>query len=126
MKWRGDTLVEVGVHEDYVEHWVRDDGAASPCWALTLGAADGGEALLLRVGDKFGWALRATQQVEVALGTIVDARWVITDSALPYREGGHLDPRLHVNELSINDVDEDGKRKVRHWSVKDSEGSVKL
>ncbi len=26
MHWDGGTLVETGVHADYVEHWVRDDG----------------------------------------------------------------------------------------------------
>ena len=26
MHWDGDVLVETGVHEDYVEHWVRDAG----------------------------------------------------------------------------------------------------
>ena len=35
------TLVETGVHADYVEHWVRDDGPASPRWAWAA-AADGG------------------------------------------------------------------------------------
>ena len=32
MRWEAGVLVEVGVHEDYVEHWVRDDGPAAPCW----------------------------------------------------------------------------------------------
>ena len=126
MSWIGDTLVEVGVHEDYVEHWVRDDGAASSCWALALGAGDGSEALLLRVGDMFGWAVGAAQQAEISLGTIVDDRWEITDSALPYREGTDLGPCLEANELSVADVDDDDKQRVRRWSVKDSEGSVKL
>jgi hypothetical protein len=51
MHWETDTLVEVGVHTDYVEHWVRDDRPTSPCWALVLT-----DAILLRVGDTYGWA----------------------------------------------------------------------
>jgi hypothetical protein len=30
MHWDGDILVETGVHEDYVERWVRDTPAARP------------------------------------------------------------------------------------------------
>ena len=36
MRWEAGVLIEVGVHEDYVEHWVRQDGTAAPCWALFL------------------------------------------------------------------------------------------
>ena len=28
MRWEARVLIEVGVHEDYVEHWVRQDGPA--------------------------------------------------------------------------------------------------
>ena len=41
MHWDGAILVETGVHADYVEHWVRDDGPASPRWALTLRSTHG-------------------------------------------------------------------------------------
>ena len=34
MRWESGVLVEVGVHADYVEHWVRQDGPVAPCWAL--------------------------------------------------------------------------------------------
>lgn len=56
MRWDGDTLVETGVHEDYVEHWVRDQGAGEPCGALFLTGPDGAVGLLVRVGEHFGWA----------------------------------------------------------------------
>ena len=36
MHWDGERLVETGVHADYVEHWVRDDGPTSPCWAVVF------------------------------------------------------------------------------------------
>lgn len=56
MQWDGEVLVETGVHQDYAEHWVREDGTTSPVGALFLRANDGANALLLRVGDLFGWA----------------------------------------------------------------------
>ena len=126
MSWDGDTLIEVGVHADYAEHWVRDATPVSPCWALTLCHADGGEALLLRVGDLFGWAQRVAARVEISLGSIDGSSWLITDSALPYREGCPVSPRLNGNELRVEDVDEDGTATVRRWIVKESEGGVKL
>jgi hypothetical protein len=56
MRWNGRTLIETGVHDDYVEHWVRDDGPTAPCGALSLTGPDGGAGLLVRVGPTFGWA----------------------------------------------------------------------
>lgn len=70
MSWDGDVLVERGAHSDYVEHWVREAGRPEPCWAVNLAAgADG--ALLLRVGDRFGWA----RGKSVLIGRIGDDRW---------------------------------------------------
>ncbi|KUI24626.1 hypothetical protein AU196_14910 [Mycobacterium sp. IS-1742] len=70
MRWQGETLVEEGVHADYVEHWVRDAGTAGPSWALSL--TSGAEpALLLCVGDRFGWAGGDS----VLIGTVGDDRW---------------------------------------------------
>ena len=56
MHWDGDTLVETGVHEHYVEHWVRDHGPRTPCGATFVRSADGAPGLLVRVGALFGWA----------------------------------------------------------------------
>jgi hypothetical protein len=126
MRWDDDTLIETGVYADYVEHWERDlSAAASPCWALTLCSAEGNDALLLRAGDQFGWMRRDTR-VEVSLGRIDGADWVITDSALPRRMGRSLRPTLHAQYLDVNDVDDDGTPTLRRWRIKDSEGSVKL
>ncbi|MFV8052961.1 hypothetical protein [Mycobacterium sp. 48b] len=55
MRWDGDTLIETGVHEDYVEHWVRDVGPTTPHGGLHLRAPDGDRAMLVRVGPIFGW-----------------------------------------------------------------------
>jgi hypothetical protein len=101
MHWDGTTLVETGVHADYVEHWVRDDGPASPSWALTLRSADAGDALLLRVGAVFGWA----SATAVTLAVVGGAEWEA------------LAPSLSDDEIRVN-----GAR----WTVVQSEGDVEL
>ncbi|MBB5160857.1 hypothetical protein [Mycobacterium sp. AZCC_0083] len=101
MHWDGDTLVETGVHADYVEHWVRDDGPSSPRWALTLQSADAGDALLLRVGAVFAWA-SATAVTLAAVGSV---------------EWEALAPNLSDGEIRVN-----GAR----WTVVQSEGDVEL
>lgn len=101
MRWEDDVLIEVGVHADYVEHWMRDDGLESPCWAMFLRAGDTRKALLLRVGEMFGWA----DDSGVVLGAVGGQEW----AALAARndDGG---------------VEADGIR----WSVENSEGNVEL
>ncbi|WP_123024134.1 hypothetical protein [Mycolicibacterium stellerae] len=64
MRWEGSTLIESGVHADYVEHWVRDEAGRSPCWGLMGRGPTGDYALLLRVGGLFGWA--SSSQVLIA------------------------------------------------------------
>lgn len=56
MRWEGGTLIETGVHEDYVEHWVRDVGPTASCGAVFVRGPDGKPGLLMRVGGLFGWA----------------------------------------------------------------------
>jgi hypothetical protein len=97
MCWHDGVLVETGVHADYVEHWVRDDGAATPCGALFLASPDGHGGLLLRVGALFGWAGGG----EVTIGEVDGPRWNALDIT-----GEHL---------QANGV---------RWTVNDSEGSV--
>jgi hypothetical protein len=96
MHWDAGTLVEVGVHSDYVEHWVRDDASVRPCWAVI---ADG--AILLRVGDVFGWA----EHRGVVVGTVGAHEWL------------NLSPRMCGSELEANGV---------RWQIVDSEGDVDL
>lgn len=100
MRWEDRTLVEVGVHSDYTEHWVREAGPASPCWGLILGSGEA-DALLLRVGDLFGWADRSG----VLLGTVGGPEWIA------------LSPRLYGSDFEANGV---------RWSVEESEGDVEL
>jgi hypothetical protein len=96
MRWEAGVLIEVGVHADYVEHWVRQDGPAAPCWALF-----GANAILMRAGAQFGWA----QERGVALGTIGDSGWTA------------LNPHMDANDLVVNGV---------RFTIEDSEGEVDL
>lgn len=96
MRWEEGTLIEVGVHEDYVEHWVRQDGTTSPCWALFAR-----DAILLRVGKQFGWADRNG----VVVGAIGGPQWAA------------LDPQFNGSDLTANGV---------RTRIEDSEGEVDL
>jgi hypothetical protein len=96
MRWEAGELIEVGVHEDYVEHWVRQDGPAAPCWALFAE-----HAMLLRAGTQFGWA----DHSGVVLGTIGGPQWAA------------LNPHMNSSQLAANGV---------RWSIVDSEGDVDL
>jgi hypothetical protein len=96
MRWEARVLIEVGVHADYVEHWVRQDGPAEPCWALFAS-----KAILLRVGAQFGWADRSG----VVLDAIGGPLWAA------------LNPHVDGSDLVAN-----GGR----WSIEDSEEDVDL
>ena len=96
MRWDAGVLIEVGVHEDYVEHWVRDDGPVAPCWAVFAH-----DAILLRAGALFGWADRTG----VVLGAIGDSQWTA------------LDPQIKDGDLVANGV---------RWRIEDSEGEMNL
>lgn len=96
MRWDAGVLIEVGVHEDYVEHWVRDDVPATPCWALFAESA-----ILLRVGAQFGWA----DSSGVVLDTVGGPQWAA------------LDPHMNGSYLVANGV---------RWNIEDSEGDVDL
>jgi hypothetical protein len=96
MRWEAGALIEVGVHQDYVEHWVRQDGPAAPCWALFAE-----HAMLLCVGAQFAWADRSG----VALGAVGDPQWTT------------LNPHMNGNDLVANGV---------RWSIERSEGEVDL
>lgn len=71
MCWQGKTLVETGVHTDYVEHWVRDEVESTPCWALFLTGPHSVPGLLLRVGNRFGFAGAS----RVVIGDVGSPAW---------------------------------------------------
>jgi hypothetical protein len=86
MHWDGRTLVETGVHENYVEHWVREEDSREPCGALFLAGPNGEAGLLVLVGARFGWAGAGRVVIDAvggaqwkALGLAVAARQVQVD-----------------------------------------------
>lgn len=99
MRWEGRTLVETGVHENYVEHWVRDEVSAEPCGALFLTAPDGANGLLVRVGPQFGWGGGG----EVVIDEVGMSRW------------GALDIDVVGHQVQSNGV---------RWFIERSEGNV--
>jgi hypothetical protein len=99
MHWDGNVLVETGVHEDYVEHWVRDEGPTGACGAGFLRASDGAAGLLVRVGDLFGWAGAGA----VVIGAVGGPEW------------GELAITLSDNEVHVNGV---------RWNIQRSEGNL--
>lgn len=99
MRWDGDVLVETGVHENYVEHWVRDDGSAGAYGAAFLRAPDGADGLLLHVGDHFGWAGGG----EVVIGQAGGREW---------------------EELAITPSDNVIQAKGVRWTIERSEGNL--
>lgn len=101
MRWEGDTLIETGVHEDYVEHWVREPGPTIPCGGLFLRAPDGGRAILVRVGMIIGWLGAG----EVVIDTVGGPRWA---ALVVHMEG---------EQIQANGV---------HWVVERTEGTVNL
>ncbi|WP_052960306.1 hypothetical protein [Mycobacterium sp. EPa45] len=113
MSWAGDTLVEVGVHADYTEHWQRESGATQPCWGALLSASDT-TGVLVRVGDRFGWAHRH----EISLGVVSGTDWQITESSSSCRVATVLRPRLHSGQLGVDDD--------IAWDIDESEGNVTL
>lgn len=113
MSWAGDTLVEIGVHADYTEHWEREAGSAQPCWGLVL-SAPGTTGVLVRVGDRFGWA----HPQEISLGTVSGTEWRIDESSHSHRVGTLLRARIDSGQLRVDDD--------IAWDVKESEGSVTL
>ncbi|BBY60730.1 hypothetical protein [Mycolicibacterium sarraceniae] len=118
MSWAGKTLVEVGVHADYTEHWEREPGPAEPVWGLLVCAPDDGAGVLVRVGDRFGWAYQRAGIADVALGTVTGSAWRIEVSADPSRVGTSVNPRLESGQLRVDDdID---------WEINESEGCVTL
>lgn len=118
MSWDGATLVEVGVHADYIEHWQREAEPVEPCWGLLLSGPGGAVAVLVRVGTRFGWAVKQDTRAEISLGTVADANWLITDSAQSGRIGMELVPRMTPGQLWVDDD--------FAWTVEEQEGSVTL
>ena len=104
MHWEGDILVETGVHERYVEHWVRDPAPGGPTGALRLSGPAGASALLVRAGAVFGWA----DGTRVMLGTV----------------GGAEQRALGIDFAGIVSAGDEIQANGVRWTVEKSEGNV--
>lgn len=125
-------LVETGVHADYTEHWARRPASRSPVWALRLTGDGDRPALLVRVGDRFGWARGHLPppetdffDCEIALGRITGGAWRIEASSLPFREGDLLAPELVGGVLITADRSRDGNPTTCSWRVENKEGDAR-
>jgi hypothetical protein len=137
-------LVEDGRDQPYVEHWRLTGHPARPTAGGWLReCATGQTAVLVRVGDRFGYArgrseilpvgatlaelvqgarssTRRQQLVncEVSIGTVRTRHWVVDRSSLPYRRGHVLDPVLcDADRITTRDVTPAGEPMVRTWDV---------
>jgi len=147
----GDLLIEHGIETDYIEHWQREPQApGAPCWAAQLLTEDDRLTMLVRCGNRFGYAreraaalrpgesllerleraslaeARALLDCEIALGTVGAAGWRIDRSTLPWREGAMLlqAPSFEGRCLSIADMDGRGLPIVRHLTLVRLEGEA--
>lgn len=100
MRWDGAALIETGVHENYTERWIREDQAAQ-AGALFVSGADGSAGLLVRVGQRFGWA----QSAAVVIGDVGGRQW------------DRLDPRRGNGVLIVAGTS---------WTITETEGVVEL
>jgi hypothetical protein len=123
------TLVETGIHADFVEHWQRTYSSSEHCGALDLDDGAKGRALLVRCGSLFGWAKSAPEMengLEIALGEVDDGRWTVRVSSLPYREGDDLSPTRSQDNLRTRDSDASGNTVVHQWNISHTEGNLDL
>jgi hypothetical protein len=143
-------VVETGRHSDYVEHWHRAPGPVEPVAALLLReTSTGAPAVLVRVGDDFGWARgrpralppggrladlvagaatdREAQDLldtEVAVGRIGGHGPVRTRSNLPWRSGAPFRAATAGEHLITEDVAPDGSPAHQTWHVLAREGAM--
>lgn len=146
----GDLLVEHGIEAVYIEHWQREpETKGAPCWAAQLLAEDDRLVMLVRCGDRFGYAreravslrpgeclldrvsqasaaeARALVDCEIALGTVAAEGWRIDRSTLPWREGALLlrsGTELIGGRLTMADMDAQGLPIARRLSLVQLEG----
>ena len=151
LTWDGDVLVEHGQHEPYLEYWHPEHLDAPPgpgAGVLLRDPVIGVHGVLVRVGDRFGYARGGTEplpgvhlpgarspcsrplgapvlDVEVSLGHVDRAgRWIVEASTLPYREGADVAPSPDRDGWCTSDADRDGAPAVRLWHLLHTEGDV--
>lgn len=149
--FRGDTLVEEGRHAPYLEEWQRLEETVAADLALRLrGRTDGRSALLVRHAQFFMFARdrpfvpppggdlaallhdagtdadrHALLDCELSFGRIVQDRWLIERSTLPYREGIDLAPVANMPDRAWEcaGITADGRAVRETWEVVSSRPS---
>lgn len=149
----GDLVIETGIEAEYTEHWQREAvmrGAISGSAAFTS-LADGREVILVRHGNRFGYArarslaldgkaalpdlvaraaaaeARMLVDCEISLGTVTAQGWRIDRSSLPWREGALLlgpAAALSGARLSVRDLDPHGAPFTRELALLELHGSL--
>jgi isopenicillin N synthase-like dioxygenase len=143
----GDLLIEHGLEADYIEYWQRETDTDST-WATRLRPSDDGDAaLLLRCGNRFGYArggsgparmvlaqrvadldleeARRLLDCEISIGTVTAQGWQIERSTLPWRVGATLLPAetdLSNGDMAVWDLDAKGQAFTRRFELHDAEG----
>jgi len=149
----GDLLIEHGIAADYIEHWQREPAApgAPHGSALFTSRADGRAVILVRHGNRFGYArargitipggaelpdlvaradpdlARALVDCEISLGTVTAHGWRIDRSSLPWREGELLilpGASLAAARLSVRDAHPHGLPFERELALVELHGSL--
>lgn len=149
--WEGNVLIEKGRDISYIEHWHRDEEAATyPVAAVTLRERHKNTpGAFLRVGRNFMLArdravippaqqtlsecvaaaptLRHAQALvdcEISFGVVGLEEFRITASTLPYRIGDILNQQLGDGTLTTNDRDHNGNAITRQWEITGIEGAT--
>lgn len=121
----GDLLVEHGLEADYIEYWQREAGSRADVWATRLSAVDG-KAILVRCGNRFGFALGGEALPEVSTGTVTANGWRIERSTLPSRIGTVLTgcrADILSGDLVLAVADAAGEPILRPFRLHDTEGT---
>jgi hypothetical protein len=122
LHWEGERLVELGVHEDYAEHWHRAPAPAGPCWGLRLAGRGGRRAILVRVGADAGWACGpGPGPAEVSLARIRGGVAWVTHASNPARAGARLFWSVTPTTATVAAAGADGVTRSR-WHIVHREG----
>lgn len=148
LETHGELVIEHGLEADYIEYWQREAGTHDGWAARLQGLDDGQHAILVRCGNRFGFARGGrpslkpgeclVQQIvgaelaearrlldrEVATGTVHVDGWRIDRSTMPWRVGAVLltGADLTGEQLVIGDIDENGQTIARRYSLTEIEG----
>lgn len=117
------TLVEHGLYEEYVEHWriavgPEIDGSVQVREHALNDPSDGARGVLVRVGDRFGFAHTGGQSpAEVCIGSVVEECWTVTHSSRASRVGTDFAPVTGDGTLTTTEPSGNGGLHRRHWLI---------